>query len=237
MRMLVALTCLLFAFTAHAGKEIVITETPAVYLDQHIGSAWRADVNSATVAMSKGDLALAKTKLRPALAFCNELARANLTLVNVTTASEYEQYLRERPGDNPVEWVDHACPAAYKAAAFLAIEEKAPPDVALGFLDQAIAIAPYWSDPLSEKGFLLNQIGRSSEALDAYQRAIELQTTFDNSANQNKAIAWRGLGYTYVELGDLDKAQQAYEESLKLDPGNAIATDELEYIRKHRGNK
>jgi len=67
--------------------------------------------------------------------------------------------------------------------------------------------------------------------------AAHLQNTFDNSANQNKAIAWRGLGYTYVELGELEKAQQAYEESLRLEPGNSIATDELEYIRKRRDSK
>jgi tetratricopeptide (TPR) repeat protein len=237
MRLLIGFLCLLITLGAHAGSKVVVTDTKPVYLDSHTGSTWRSEVNSAIEAFHKGDLASAKSKLKPALAFCDALARPNLTLVSVVTRAEYERYLRERSDDNPVEWVDHACPSAYKTAAFMLIEEKGAPEDVLKYLDQAIAIAPYWSDPLAEKGFLLNQTGRPREALVAYQHAIELQNTFDNAANQDKAIAWRGLGYTYVELGELDKAQHAYEESLRIDPGNAIATDELEYIRKQRGSK
>ena len=232
--MMLALACLLAAFGAQAQKRVVVTPLKTVMLDQYTGFAWRKDVNEATGAMLRGDTAGARARIDAAVAFCDALARPGLTLVSVATAAEYERYLSERTSDDPVEWVDHACPAAYKAAGFLVIEQKGSPDAALAYLDKASALAPYWAEPLAEKGFLLNQVGRPREALAAYHKAIELQDLFDNAANQNKALAWRGLGYTYVELDDLDNAQRAYEQSLKLEPGNPLATEELQYIRRLR---
>lgn len=231
-RFALALVVLLVAFCVQAERRVVITPTKTAKLARYTGHAWRDDVTAAFEAMMKGNTAGARPKLDAAVAFCNALARPGLTLVSVATTAEYERYLDERTGDDPVEWVDHACPSAYKGAAFLIIEEKGNANDALAYLDKASAIAPYWAEPLAEKGFLLNQINRSPEALTAYLKAIELQNRFDNATNQSKALAWRGLGYTYVELGDLDKARSAYEESLKLEPGNALANEELEYIRK-----
>ena len=48
------------------------------------------------------------------------------------------------------------------------------------------------------------------------------------------ALALRGIGYSQVELGDLDGAEQSYKESLEVEPGNTLAQRELDYIRQQR---
>jgi hypothetical protein len=43
--------------------------------------------------------------------------------------------------------------------------------------------------------------------------------------------ARRGLGYVFVELGDLDKAERKYQQCLADDPNDTRAKQELEYVR------
>jgi hypothetical protein len=38
------------------------------------------------------------------------------------------------------------------------------------------------------------------------------------------------MGFSYIELGKLQEAEEAYTESLKLDPGSSVAAKELRYI-------
>ena len=47
-------------------------------------------------------------------------------------------------------------------------------------------------------------------------------------------MALRGMGYTLIDTGNLDKAEKVLKESLVIDPGNKVAESELEYIRKLR---
>ncbi|MEF9977498.1 MAG: hypothetical protein RR834_03235, partial [Thermomonas sp.] len=66
-----------------------------------------------------------------------------------------------------------------------------------------------------------------------YRSALTLSRKHE--ANKRAiALALRGIGYSHVELGDLDAAEQAYLESLEVEPGNALAQRELEYIREQR---
>ena len=49
-----------------------------------------------------------------------------------------------------------------------------------------------------------------------------------------KPLVLRGLGFTWIELHDLDRAEALYRQSLELAPGNSTAERELEYIRQQR---
>jgi len=49
-----------------------------------------------------------------------------------------------------------------------------------------------------------------------------------------RPLVLRGLGYTYIELQDLDRAEALYRQSLEIEPGNTTAERELEYIRRQR---
>ncbi len=51
---------------------------------------------------------------------------------------------------------------------------------------------------------------------------------------QWKGRALRGMGFSYVELNDLDRAEKVYREALALDPKDAQALRELELIAAQR---
>lgn len=64
---------------------------------------------------------------------------------------------------------------------------------------------------------------------ECYQKAVDVTPLTDP---KTLAVARRGLGFAYIEQGRLDEALAEYEASLKLDPGNATALHEVEYIRR-----
>ena len=168
--------------------------------------------------------------LEPIVDFCDRLLQPGRAVVSVANAAEYQAHMESQAQGQPVDWVDMACPGAYKTRAFIDIDNK-DFDGALAFLDKAILLAPYWAEARAERGYLLNQRGEPRQALADYRHALELVQRFESNAYA-RALVLRGLGYTQVELGDLDAAEQAYRESLEAEPGNALALRELEYIRK-----
>ena len=199
---------------------------------QQLGSQYRAVVDRATTANHADRFEEATTLLGPVIAYCDSLRTSGRHLVSVTNTSEYQSYMASQASDTPVDWVDMACPTAYKARAYLAIEAH-DPNTSLKFLDQATTLAPLWADAWVERGYTLNELHRSSEALADYQHALELVERYPSNA-PNKAIALRGIGYTQVELGNLDAGERAYRDSLVVEPDNALAKRELEYIRRQR---
>jgi len=227
------LGCLLAAsLPATAQVQTVVTPLQRAHSPQQMGAKFRADTNAATMAARQGDIAGARKLLAPVIAYCDQLATETRDVVSVANDAEYEAFVAASTRGKPVEWVDTACPSAYKMAAFLDIEAKQP-DTALAMLDRTSAIAPYWAEPHAERGYLLNQLGRQEEGLASYERALALVEKYESNAYL-KALVLRGLGYTYIELHDLDRAEALYRQSLEIEPGNSTAERELEYIRQQR---
>ncbi len=68
------------------------------------------------------------------------------------------------------------------------------------------------------------------------QKAFEIaeddaQLAPDNSKFKELGVARRGLAYVFVELGELQKAEDKYLECLKADPNDKRAAQELKYVR------
>lgn len=82
----------------------------------------------------------------------------------------------------------------------------------------------------TERALSLARLGRLEEALTAYDEALKLAAAGDT----DKARAQRGRGFVLTEMGRLDEAEAAYRVSLKLEPDNKIALNELEYIKQLR---
>ncbi len=82
----------------------------------------------------------------------------------------------------------------------------------------------------SEKGAALSALKRFDEALATFDTGLQIA----NLSDADRARFFRGRGYALTELRRLDDAQKAYEDSLKLDPGNALAQNELQYIARLR---
>jgi tetratricopeptide (TPR) repeat protein len=119
----------------------------------------------------------------------------------------------------------------FQRKAFLQVERR-DLDAALETLQRKGLAAPTMANTFTERGFILNQLHRYAEARRAYEHALYLIARYP--ANPDEAVAQRGLGYALTELGELDAAQRAYERSLELDPGNALAENELGYIQHLR---
>jgi len=108
-------------------------------------------------------------------------------------------------------------------------------------LDEGLALSP---EPdakagqmvislLGEKGFALAALKRYPDALAVYEQGIALKDT----PPLERAILYRGKGLIMTETNRLDDAEAAYRESLKLDPGNPRAENELRYIAGLRAGR
>lgn len=221
------------ANTPVTGIAPVRTKLPLQESERQVlGGQWRANVDDARHAASQGRLEAVSKAVAPVIAYCGQLAATERAMVSVTSAEQYQAYLAGRDGTAPVDWVDMACPEAYKIQAFVDVDRRRFGD-AEALLGKAIALAPYWADPVIELGAAYNLSQRPSEALATYRRALELIERFPGNLPL-KPLALRGVGFAQAELGNLDEAEGAYRSALELDPGNQVAKNELEYIRRQR---
>lgn len=103
---------------------------------------------------------------------------------------------------------------------------------AIRWLDRGLALQPLERHVLTERIAALHGLRQWAEALEAADAAL---ASGDLLIVTHPASLHRKRGFSLIELGRLDEAQAAYEESLKTEPDNAAALGELEYIRGLRG--
>jgi tetratricopeptide (TPR) repeat protein len=84
----------------------------------------------------------------------------------------------------------------------------------IALYNKALALDPMLEDVQFNLGVLYRRIGDFRSAALSYGRSIELKPTPE---------AWDGLGDCLVALGNIPRAEHAYRESLRLDPGRAVA--------------
>lgn len=83
---------------------------------------------------------------------------------------------------------------------------------------------------INERGVALGRLKRWPEALANYERGLALPALKD----PDRARLLRGKGFVLVELKRLDDAEASFNESLKVEPRNPIAVNELRYIAELR---
>lgn len=106
-------------------------------------------------------------------------------------------------------------------------------------IEKAIALTPKNAKYLSELGHIYQVEKNWPKALELYQSAEDAAAEFSESAvkSQELSRALRGLGYVYVELGQLDKAERVYRQCLEMDPNDETSKKELEFILKLQKSK
>ena len=224
---LVALTALLACGEAIAQR--VIETTMQSMAERRIGSEYRDEINDIYASLSSEGADVSQRRLAPIIAYCEAQERPGRRLVSVATTAEYEAFLAEHADGLPTEWIDMACPMAYDLKGYIFSGMGKFAD-AMPWLDRAIALAPYYGLARNERAYVLAHSGHLQEGLAAYRETVAIANSHADAA-QIKPIALRGIGWILIEQGDLDGAEAVYRESLQLDPNNATATSELDYIR------
>lgn len=223
---------LLFSPLAQASNTEVIDTPLEMRAENYPGHQLRPILGVAGQLMAQGRDDDAWAGVNRVLDACERVASMpGGKMVAVMSADEERIYRAAHPGTE-LRFADIACATAHQSAAFLAARDEDPPR-ALAHLNSAQTLAPYWAAPLAERAYLIGQLGDHRTALATYRKAHELAEEFPASAYL-KPLALRGIGFTLIELGDLAGAQLAYEQSLKLEPRNPIAEQQLLYIAQLR---
>lgn len=162
------------------------------------------------------------------MAYCRGQQRPDLRAVSVADVREYEAFLAAHADGQPTEWIDISCAQAFQIRGYAAAARQQWPQ-ALDWLDQALAIGPYLASAYIERGYVLRGMQRLDEALASYRQALALSDTYPQ-ARPAQAMALRGIGVVLIDLQDLDGARASLHRSLEVEPGNAVALHELEYI-------
>lgn len=148
------------------------------------------------------------------------------------TAPETLAYMVEAAAANTGAFaISSEWSTAYFLKAFALIDLQRTGEVPK-YLELALKLSPNNSTFISEKANLLQGEKKWKEALDLYRRAETCADAFSPGALKigECTRALRGQGYCFVELGDLDSAEVAYQKCLKVDPSDKRAAAELKYI-------
>lgn len=101
----------------------------------------------------------------------------------------------------------------------------------LGKMDDALAafrhltdLAPKNSRYLNELGYVLADQKKYADAAKAYQRSLAAIDLSPDNYDQEKCVAYRGIGYNMAKLGKLDDAEAAYRNCLAI----GIDSDEVQ---------
>jgi len=122
---------------------------------------------------------------------------------------------------------------AYYYLAYIAVELNQFP-VAMEALDRGLALEPDSATLLAERGTLYQSAESPREAVKNFRAATELKSCVTDDV---MGKAYRGLGVSLIDLGDLDQAEQALNTSLKYSPDNPNALHELQYLVRMRAGK
>lgn len=82
-------------------------------------------------------------------------------------------------------------------------------------LNRSLRLKPHYAEAHNNRGYALDELGRSREALSAYDEALRIKSDY--------AIAYNNRGTALNDLGRLDEALHAYDQALQLKPNYAEA--------------
>jgi len=168
--------------------------------------------------------------------YVNEFIEGDSLFVKFWDQQEFIHYVNWHKGSFEVEnvvWIKNAYPRAFYYLGFMMMEAKEW-GKAIEFLEKGQALEPTNPNFTTEKAQAFAQLGDHQKALELYKQA---QTINAHSNEHKKAVALRGEGFVLTEMGDLDGAEKAYCESLKIEPKNKLAQKELKYIARLRSGR
>jgi len=108
-------------------------------------------------------------------------------------------------------------------------------DEAGPLLERAVALSPSNAQFLAELGEWHKSRRRWDAAYDHIERARDASALSPEAMKAfDEGRALRGMGFVLIELGKLDEGERRFHEALKLNPNDAGAKGELDYISRQR---
>ncbi len=103
-------------------------------------------------------------------------------------------------------------------------------------LERALALSPYHAPYYSELAYTYVREHRWEPALDLYRSAESAAERLASAPShaQDLGQALRGQAYVLIEQGRLEEASTLYQRCLMLDPHDAQARRELDYLARQR---
>jgi tetratricopeptide (TPR) repeat protein len=148
------------------------------------------------------------------------------------TEREYNFYLMTANNEQKTAHIlSEIWSEAYYLKAYALLELK---DInkAQSTIKKALSLAPSNSKYLSELGLTYKLQKDWKKALITYSSAEKSAKFFTpkNLYKEELLQAKRGIGYSLIELKEMNKAEKVYREILKISPKDKIAQKELNYI-------
>lgn len=196
-------------------------------------------VDAAFEAISAGDLDQAEKLLLAVIAntlanYVNSFAVEHGVAIKFWDQLEFMHYISWQQdhgqANQSVHWQINAYPRAYYALGFVCVKRKQGAR-AIEFLEQGQQLEPTNPRFILEKAQALMSLGKMEEALAQYALVRELGP-YVNA--HHLALVQRGRGFVLIELGQLDEAEASFVQSLRIEPGNELAMNELAYIEHLR---
>jgi tetratricopeptide (TPR) repeat protein len=113
------------------------------------------------------------------------------------------------------------------------------PDEAKPLFDRALALSPLNAQFLGETGEWHKIRHEWDKAYDYFRRGTDNAFLMPTEVEQKffKRRGLRGMGFVLIEQGRLDEAEAKYREALAIDPDDAAAKQELQYIAEQRAKR
>lgn len=106
------------------------------------------------------------------------------------------------------------------------------------YLERAVSMAPSHAHYLNELGYVLQQERNWQGSHDIFARAAEATGLSDpDRVTAERTRAWRGMSFALIELERWDEAKAVLDKCLALDPNDAKAKNELQYIAENRNKR
>lgn len=196
-------------------------------------------LNKGYAHLSAGNTKKAERELERAIAMCDKAqAEATQTIYSARSPTESLLYLIKAAANDEDAVVNNTdCSDSLYLMGYVNIDFGRLTE-AETYLQRAHTMAPSNAMYLSELGHVYQLRRDWNVALELFVQAEEAATGFSPEATKTKELlrAKRGIGYTLIELGELDKAEEKFNECLAIDKNDAGTIRELKYIKSLRAN-
>lgn len=209
------------------------TPPPPVEVKSGKGAELQGPINEAFAAFQQGNHPEALRKLDAIHQATRSLQdEAGVTYLCIQNQNELNFFVSSHPEIRSIRVLPWSIAEALFARIFILSHHRNFTD-ACQYLDELIRLAPLMARAHRQKGYVLTKLRRPTEALKAFSIAWDLVGRLTSNASE-AGSSLRGMAVVLIDLGNLDLAEKLLQDSLLVEPGNAMANNELLYIAKVR---